>query len=189
MFDIPCVLFAGGKSSRMGEDKALLPFSTSATLTEFQYKRLKKIFHNVFISCKDKNKFDFEASFIEDVTDQATFAPTAGFISAFQILQEDAFFAISVDTPFISKEIITQLILHDSKSNDATIACNKDAIQPLCGIYHRTLEKEFIKMLQTENHKLGFLLKNSDTKLLSFEDDRAFFNINNPQEYKQALTL
>ncbi|HIP14156.1 MAG TPA: molybdenum cofactor guanylyltransferase, partial [Sulfurimonas autotrophica] len=27
MFDIPCVIFAGGKSSRMGENKTLLPFA------------------------------------------------------------------------------------------------------------------------------------------------------------------
>ena len=43
-FEIPCVILSGGKSSRMGEDKSLLPFSSSKTLIEYQYKRLKPYF-------------------------------------------------------------------------------------------------------------------------------------------------
>jgi len=66
MFNIPCVIFAGGKSSRMGENKALLPFAGFETLTEYQYTRLSKIFSSVYISCKDKSIFSFDANFIED---------------------------------------------------------------------------------------------------------------------------
>ena len=47
MIDIPCVIFAGGKSSRMGEDKALLAFGEFPTLTQFQLNKLQKIFKNV----------------------------------------------------------------------------------------------------------------------------------------------
>ena len=95
MFDIPCVIFAGGKSSRMGEDKALLPFSTFDTLTEFQHSRLSKIFNNVYISIKDKSKFNFEATFIEDVKVNNIFAPTAGFVSVFKELKDEKIFVLS----------------------------------------------------------------------------------------------
>ena len=44
-------------------------------------------------------------------------------------------------------------------------------------------------MIDTDNHKLGFLLKNSNTKFVPFEDEKAFLNLNNPSEYKEALTL
>lgn len=43
LLDIPCVIFAGGKSSRMGEDKALLPFGNFKTLTQYQLTRLQKV--------------------------------------------------------------------------------------------------------------------------------------------------
>jgi len=36
------IIFAGGKSSRMGRDKALLPFGGYDTLTEYQYRRLSQ---------------------------------------------------------------------------------------------------------------------------------------------------
>jgi len=43
-FDIPCVILCGGKSSRMGEDKALLPFGEYSTLVQYQYERLQSVF-------------------------------------------------------------------------------------------------------------------------------------------------
>ena len=190
MLDLPCVIFAGGKSSRMGEDKALLPFADSPTLTEYQLQKLQKLFKNVYISCKTKDKFDFDASFIEDVkTSEDIFAPTTGFVAIFKELKEERFFAISVDSPFISKEIIEKIIEKDSLHVDATIAKTAFGMQPMCGIYHRSLEKKFLYMLKENNHKLGYLLKTSNTNFIEFEDEKAFLNLNNPQEYQEALTL
>lgn len=189
MINIPCVIFAGGKSSRMGEDKALLPFGEYSTLSEFQLRKLQKIFTNVYISCKNKSKFDFVANFIEDTPTNSVYAPTAGFTASFRTLDCEKFFAISVDTPFISENEINDLIDKDNSSLDATIAILNDKMQPMCGIYHRSLYKHFLHMIDTDNHKLGFLLKNSNTKFVPFEDEKAFLNLNNPSEYKEALTL
>ena len=189
MISIPCVIFAGGKSSRMGEDKALLPFGSFSTLTEYQLARLSKIFSNVYISCKDKNKFNFDANFIEDVPSQNTYAPTLGFVSAFKRLKTESFFAISVDSPFIDESIIQTLVDSDTNENgnDATVAKTDRGMQPLCGIYHNSLEKKFQEMQKTDNHKLGFLLKNSRTSYVYFKDEEPFLNLNNPQEYEIAL--
>ena len=189
MLDIPCVIFAGGKSSRMGEDKALLPFSSFETLTEFQLSRLSKIFQTVYVSCKDKNKFNFDANFIEDISSEDVFAPTAGFIAIFKELKEDRFFALSVDAPFVGRAEIETLLHADSIEFDATVSKTDRGIQPMCAIYHRSLEKEFAKMLQEENHKLGLLLKNSNTQYIYFKNEESFLNLNNPKEYQEALAL
>ena len=189
MLDIPCVIFAGGRSSRMGEDKALLPFAGFDTLTQFQLSRLQKIFKTVYISCKSKDKFNFNASFIEDVKTKDTFAPTAGFIAIFETLQTDSFFALSVDAPFVMDIQINKLIDADHKDLDACVAQTDFGIQPMCGIYHRSLYKEFKKMLLDDNHKLGYLLKTSNTRKILFNDEKPFLNLNKPQDYKEALTL
>ncbi|WP_304545952.1 molybdenum cofactor guanylyltransferase MobA [Sulfurimonas microaerophilic] len=188
MIQIPCIIFAGGKSSRMGEDKALLPFGSAATLTQYQYTRLLKIFQNVYISTKTKEKFEFDANFIED-QHQELFAPTTGFISSFSILDSDRFFAISVDTPFIDEIIIQTLFEHDQDTNDATIATLEGKMQPLCGIYHRSLLNAFKEMEQNNIHKLGYLLKNSNTQLVHFNDENKFLNLNNKEEYKKGLEI
>jgi len=189
MLDIPCVIFAGGKSSRMGEDKALLPFSSFETLTEFQLSRLSKIFKTVYISCKDKYKFDFDANFIEDISTENIFAPTMGFIAAFKELKEERFFALSVDAPFISIDEIEKLLNADTIQYDATVSKTDKGIQPMCAIYHRTLEEKFVRMLQEDNHKLGYLLKNSNTQYIYFKNEKSFLNLNNPKEYQEALAL
>lgn len=189
MLDIPCVIFAGGKSSRMGKDKSLLPFAGFTTLTEFQYSRLTKIFRNVYISCKESSKFTFEANFIEDAKDTTVFAPTTGFIAALECLNEDKFFTISVDSPFVDKNIIQTLIDADKSSSDATIAKTQEGIQPLCGIYHRSLYKGFLNMQKENRHKLGLLLKNAHTNYIYFTDTDPFLNLNHPHDYQQALAL
>ncbi len=188
MFKTPCVLFAGGKSSRMGEDKSLLPFGDFETLTEFQYSRLSQIFSHVYISCKDKNKFHFNAKFIEDSKTSGTYAPTLGFISAFESLGE-SFFAISVDSPFVDIEIIKRILSADKETDDATIAKTDEGVQPLCGVYHPTLLPAFKDMLTKETHKLGFLLKNVKTQFLDFQDTKKFLNLNHPHEYQKALQI
>jgi len=63
---LPLIIMAGGKSSRMGSDKALLPFSTFPTLTEYQLQRFKP-FESIHVSAKNSAKFHFDASFIEDI--------------------------------------------------------------------------------------------------------------------------
>jgi molybdopterin-guanine dinucleotide biosynthesis protein A len=189
MLQIPCVIFAGGKSSRMGEDKALLPFAGYSTLTHYQYQRLSKIFQTVYISCKDTSLFTFEANFIEDDKNRDIYAPTAGFVAAYKAIADERFFAISVDSPFIDKSIIAKLIKCDSKNADATVAKTAEGIQPLCGIYHRSLEAKFQTMLENNNHKLGLLLKNAKTTFCPFEDTDLFLNMNHPEDYKKALAL
>ena len=173
----------------MGEDKSLLPFGGFNTLTHYQLSKLSKLFKTVYISSKDKNKFDFEANYIEDIKTDSTYAPTVGFISIFQELECDKFFAISVDSPFINESVIKKLIQNDLENSDATIAKTKFGIQPLCGIYHRSLESKFLEMLESDNHKLGYLLKSSNTTFVDFEDEVAFLNLNNPSEYQEALEL
>lgn len=189
MFDIPCVIFAGGKSSRMGEDKSLLPFGTFNTLTEFQHSRLSKIFKTVYISCKEKSKFNFKAEFIEDIKTSSTYAPTAGFIAIFEYLTSESFFAISVDSPFIGEDEIKKIVASDRADADATVAKTPRGIEPMCGIYHRSTNEKFSYMLKEDSHKLGHLLKSSNTLYVEFEDEKPFLNLNHPHEYKEALTL
>ena len=194
MLDIPCVIFAGGKSSRMGKDKTLLPFGGFDTLTQYQLNKLCNIFKTVYISCKNKDKFDFlkndeDVNFIEDVKTNNVYAPTPAFIAVFEHLKCDRFFALSVDTPFVDALVINKILNLDAQDVDATVAQTASGIQPLCGVYHRSLEHKFSKMLNDNNHKLNLLLKSSKTTFVEFEDEKKFLNLNHIYEYKEALKL
>jgi molybdopterin-guanine dinucleotide biosynthesis protein A len=182
-FNIPIVLFAGGKSSRMGRDKALLPFNTYNTLSQFQYEKYKKLFNRAYLSAKD-NKFDFDAEIIFDK--YKDFSPLIGIISAFETLKYDEIFILSIDTPFISKEIIYELI-KNKEGYDVIAAQTKDGKQPLCGIYKRSVLEVALLHQQNNNHRMGSLLNSVNTKFLFFDDTNSFTNLNYPKEYQEAL--
>ena len=60
-----CVILAGGKSSRMGRDKTVLPFGGFATLTHYGAHKFGRIFERVFVSSKF-DKFNPPLPLIKD---------------------------------------------------------------------------------------------------------------------------
>ncbi|MEA1879120.1 MAG: molybdenum cofactor guanylyltransferase MobA [Campylobacterota bacterium] len=189
-YPIPAVIFAGGKSSRMGKDKALLPFKAYPTLSEFQYYRLTELFQTVYLSSKE-HKFNFSCNIIEDVYKQSS--PLVGIISVLETLKTDAVFILSVDAPLVDKEVInmlylTKLALDDSNAHyDAIIAQSPNGLEPLCGIYTSHILTRAKQHLEANNHKLHTLLKVSKIKLVHFDDSIPFSNLNTPEQYKAIL--
>lgn len=186
-FPLTCVIFAGGKSSRMGQDKSLLPFGGYASLTEYQHVRLSPLFNRTFISAKEIDKFDFDADIIPDIVETGIYAPTAGFVSTFEHLDDERVFVLSVDTPFVTAEQIGELLANDSSGLDAVIAKTASGSHPMCGIYHRSLLTSFKRMLDDDNHRLAQLLKEAKTCFVTFDNEDAFANLNHPHEYEAAL--
>ena len=186
---IPCVIFAGGKSSRMGKDKAFLPFAKSPTLIGHQVNRLKKLFTLVYISAKEEGKFkDIDAPVLTDLSKNDIHAPTLGLISTFhQLKSEDAFFVLSVDTPFVNEELIQKLSDVPRETYDAVIARSSTGIHPLCGIYTRTLEAALNEMVEKGEHKLTKLLDSVNVCYVDVEDEELLLNMNTPDDYQHGL--
>lgn len=182
-FNLPCVIFAGGKSSRMGEDKALLPFGGFDTLTQFQLSRLKPLFSSIYISCKDSSKFSFDANFIEDM--DSSFAPAVAIDTIFCKLGCERFFAISVDTPFVGDSVISKLLEQDDACHDAVVPSVDGSLEPLCAIYHGAIRVKVQRAMAEQNYKLTSLL--DDALLVEFEPSEQFLNMNRPEDYQKAL--
>ena len=160
---IPAIIFAGGKSSRMGQDKALLPFANYNTLSEFQYSKLSSLFEKVYISSKEE-KFDFNVRVIADRYEESS--PLVGIISIFEALKADEIFILSVDAPFVDEEVIKKLLNHEEEF-DAIVAKSTSGAQPLCGVYRRSILPLAQKHLSEQNHRLNDLLSKSNTKYLA----------------------
>jgi len=171
----------------MGRNKALLPFGGYDTLAEYQYRRLTNYFTAVYLSVKTAELFDFDAPAILDPMDTDVYAPTAGFIAAFEQLDDERLFALSVDTPFVDEAEIATLVAADRPGIDATIAKSPTRSHPMCGIYHRSLLNDFYTMLRSNDHRLGKLLSKRRTRAVDFPDERPFTNLNHPNEYDDAL--
>lgn len=186
---IPCVILSGGRSSRMGEDKSLLPFKGFNTLIEYQYNKLSKIFTDLYISTKE-DKFDFikDDSDIKLIYDDGEiFSPMVALKSIFKSLDSNKIFIITVDTPFIYEQTIKTLI-EKSKSYDIVIAKDDEKTHNLCGVFSKKTLQKVEECLNNDIHKINYLLRNSQTMELSFHDKEQFLNLNTPEEYKYSLS-
>ena len=178
------VIIAGGKSTRMGKDKALLPFGKCDTLTQFQYAKLEKFFSKVYISTKE-NKFHFESSLIYDKYEASS--PLVAILSIFEALDVNSIFVLSVDTPFVNQKIIERIYMEDRDDIDIIIAKSPSGDQPLCGLYKKSILGHAYSQFKKGNHKLTDLLCLVNTKRVFFEEDNPFMNLNRPEDYKKAL--
>lgn len=180
------VIFAGGKSSRMGRDKALLPFGGYSTLSEYQYHRVSKLFDKVYISAKS-NKFDFEVEVIEDCYEESS--PLVGIVSIFESLDIEEVFVLSVDAPFVDGETIDRLYREARLSRDVIVASSPHGIEPLCAIYRRQVLSKARECIEHNNHKLQALLRSVDTQIVEFDREDVFMNLNYLEDYDRASLL
>lgn len=187
-FEIPCVILSGGKSSRMGEDKSLLPFSTSKTLIEYQYNRLKPYFKDVYISSKT-NKFDFlEKEFLILDENKDIFSPILALNTIFDKFENQKVFIITVDTPFVLIETINELI-NQSSDVDICIGETQDKTHNLCGVFSSSVNISIKSMIEKDIHKIFYLIKNNNHKIIQFNNNDEFININNKNEYVKASEI
>lgn len=184
---LPLVIVAGGKSSRMGSDKALLPFGDFKTLTEYQLNRLKPYFPSLYISAKNSAKFQFEASFIEDISSYSEHSPLIALLSILEHFQTPVC-VLSVDTPFVTPEVFEKLY-KQLDHHDAVIATSPCSSHQLCAIYAPSITEKIRELLSHNEHKIRLVLQQSNTHYVPFEDDTLFLNLNYPEEYNKAQEL
>ncbi|MCF6172883.1 MAG: molybdenum cofactor guanylyltransferase MobA [Campylobacteraceae bacterium] len=182
---MPCAIVAGGKSSRMGVDKALLPFKECKTLTQYQLQKVSNWFESIHISCKSRDKFDFEASFIEDSSKFDDFSPLVAIYSILEKLQTPVAI-LSVDIPFVTFDIYKKLYAN-LENFEAVIAKSPFGSHQMCAIYKPSILPILEKQIIDNNHKIKNLLARIETKYVEFKEDGAFFNLNKPCEYQEAV--
>ena len=181
------VILAGGKSTRMGKDKALLPFGDAPTLTHYLYERLSPLFSHLYVSAK-RDKFGGAFPMIYD-RDATTYSPLNALVTILETLPFERIFIVSVDTPLIDRSIIDRLYEHDASDYEALVASLQGKRQPLCAVYQRTALPKMREQLQADRHTLRALLDRLVVCDVHFDDhdiDR-FANLNRPEEYDRAL--
>lgn len=184
--DAVAVIVAGGKSSRMQQDKALLPFASYNSLAEYQYRRLSKIFSKVYLSSK-VNKFDFDAEVIEDIYEESS--PLVALVSVFEQLKVNECFFLSVDTPFVDEESIEKLYFEAKEEFDVVVAHSVKGLEPLCAIYRDSSLLEAKRRVEMNNHRLNAFIASLTYQTVEIEKEDVFMNLNYPEDYAKAKKL
>ncbi|WP_154413851.1 molybdenum cofactor guanylyltransferase MobA [Helicobacter pylori] len=187
--DIPCVLLAGGKSSRfitnnIQINKALMPFESYFILLEHQYMHLLKLFKKVIISAK--KSYELNATYLLE-RESDLFSPLFGIYNAFLTLQTPYIFFIPIDTPLVSFESIKALC--GVKNFSVVYAKSPTKEHYLISLWHQNSLNALNYALKTQNYRLSDLVKNTSSIAMHFNKEEEFLNLNTLKDYELAVQI
>lgn len=174
------LILAGGKSSRMGKDKALIKVKRK-TILDNTAEILDSYSDEVFISINSNQRSEPNRSKYQTLVDQSGLkGPMAGILSAAMHDSDSAWIIVSCDLPLLDRSTIQYLIEKRAKDKYATFyASNKNDIEPLCGIY----EPRLLKMLISDPSIIikmspQLTLRKMDIEVIDSISSDALFNLN-----------
>ncbi len=185
------LVLAGGKSQRMGIDKATLSFHGKPQLV-WAYELLSTVCERTFVSVRPDQTDDPTRRTLPQILDlRPGTGPIAGIYSALNSHPSSAWLVLACDLPFLSRLTLDHLIAHRDSARIATAfrSAHDGLPEPLCTIWEpRSLVRiqEWVALGKECPRKL---LINSDTALLDQPDARALDNVNTPQERAAADAL
>lgn len=184
--NISSIILAGGKSKRMGTDKAFLKLNNKL-LIDIAIELAEKVSDNIIISGTDNRLENYKYPVLKDVIPEI--GPVGGIYTCLSQAENDYSLVLSCDMPFVSMELVERII---SKVNneDIIVPFNNNYFEPLCALYHKRVLPIIKDMIANKNYKLHNLILNSNYKALAFKelncDANAFRNFNTPEDLKNA---
>jgi len=184
------VVLAGGKSKRMGRDKANLIIGNEIILNH-SIHLLQQFVHEIFISVNEsKYKTINHISYLPDSI--KNIGPTGGIFTALKIIN-NPIIVLPCDMPFVTKNHLKLLISNYIPHVDAVIASSEKGREPLLGIYAPSFLIKLEYNLKKKEYSLQKILRSSRVKFVEFREagyiTDGFFNINNPEDYKIAKKI
>lgn len=176
--EISGFVLAGGRSSRLGRDKALLlwpPGKTaegkSQTLLQHSIDRLQSVCTTVSV-CATRGDLPFTGVVIPDALPGS--GPLGGIVAALENSVTDWNLMLAVDLPFLPVEVLRAMVVACSgpaspsldqsyPGSPPPVACVLPQYdgrpQPLCGLYHRALARGLRAALDAGNFKVMTALR------------------------------
>ncbi|MBI0578178.1 molybdenum cofactor guanylyltransferase [Neobacillus cucumis] len=186
------IILSGGKSSRMGTNKALLKINEKTNI-ERLVEELKGFFSEIILVTNHPDEYQFLG--VKMVSDRFPgLGPLAGLHAGLQESTQEVNVAVACDMPFVSGELAEKIA---AKLNgfDAAIPVIEGKKQPLFAAYGRRILPVVEASLEKGNLRMTQLFDDLQVLYLTEEDlpgyskpilERTFFNMNYPEEYEKA---
>ncbi|MBU2494255.1 MAG: molybdenum cofactor guanylyltransferase [Bacteroidetes bacterium] len=199
--NITAIVLAGGKSSRMKTNKALLKIG-NLSIINILVEKLDLLFNSVIIISNFPDEYTETGKIIyKDI--YPFLGPVAGIHSGLFHSNTENNFIISCDMPLITIEAIKYLQNFPSEK-DAVLYALHGNLQILCGIYKKRVyilaEQFLIKYKNIKNSKNKINLKLFDLikalnvdiiniDNLKFYNENLFFNMNTEKDYNYIIEM
>lgn len=184
-------VLAGGKSTRMGRDKAMLPLN-GRTLLEHALAVLRLVTKDVFILGSRQLYGNYGAEVIEDIFPGC--GPLGGIHAALSHATTKFSLVIAVDTPFLSPDFLSFMATR-ALASGAVVTTPEIAgyTQPLCAVYSMEFLPLAEQALKSGNYKIVPLfpkertlaIREAELARFAFTPEM-FDNLNTPEDLERA---
>ncbi|MCH7502929.1 MAG: molybdenum cofactor guanylyltransferase [Proteobacteria bacterium] len=183
------LVLAGGKSRRMGEDKALLVRDGTSQL-EHIAALLQALTDKVFVSTRAEQQDERVRRRFEQIVDQFDdIGPIAGILSATQEYPHVDWLVVACDLPNVDDETIRFLLANRSVEQPFTAyrSSHDDLPEPLCAVYRAGADEIIRKFVDEGLVCPRKILMRSDTCLLSQPNPASLDNVNTPGDLEHSV--
>jgi molybdopterin-guanine dinucleotide biosynthesis protein A len=174
-------VLAGGRSERMGRDKALLPFG-AATLVEYVAQTVRDVVGPVTL-IGDPAKFGHLG--LPVLPDELPgCGPASGIYTALRASATDWNLILACDMPGISADVLRSLVRAAEPAGRSCVAATGPDGQPepLCAFYHRRCLPALSRAIRDKRLKMRDLIKEIGAIWVKV-DASALANVNTPEEW------
>ena len=187
------VIQAGGRSVRMGEDKALKPFMDRPLIVRV-IDRLRPIADEMLLTTNSPEDYAFLnlPLFTDPKPDRGALG---GLYTALVSARNPTVAVAACDMPFVSAELFRAAAeIMGGEDADVVIGKTREGYQPFHAVYRREMCIPTIEAaIESNQWRVDSWLRQVRTRLLTNEEIRshdpeelAFLNLNTPEEFTQA---
>ncbi len=183
------LVLAGGRSTRMKQDKASLVYAGQTQL-EAAYESLCAVTEATFVSARQEQweggRFDHLPQIHDLFLDCG---PSGGILTALKAHPGVAWLVLACDLPYLNTETLENLIRTRNPLKIATAytSANDGLPEPLCAIYEPRAYARLLHFVALGYTCPRKVLINSNVELLELKHERALDNVNHPEEYEAAV--
>lgn len=187
MQSITGIVLAGGKSSRMGSDKALLPIK-GVPMLRLVCDRALSICDRVYVVTPWQKRYQQllceKCAFIREVQPQGEdSAPILGFAQGLAQVTTDWVLLLACDLPRLQVDVLQQWSKQlDNSRAIALLPRHAKGWEPLCGFYRQDSLTALTDFINAGGRSFQHWLQHQPVQALIASDAQMLFNCNTPDD-------
>jgi FdhD protein len=185
--DVTGVILAGGSSTRMGSNKALLPYQ-GGTFIESIHRRMAALFRDVIVVTNAPDLYRFmRCPKVADIV--PGLGGLSGIHAALRHAGTEHVFVVACDMPSVDGDLVRCMVAM-REGHDAVVPESASGIEPLCAVYGKGALPAIEEALRAGCGKVVSILPKVRVKVFSRDEVSlvdpgflSFRNINTPGDY------
>lgn len=175
------IVLAGGKSSRMGEDKSLLPVNGKPLIAHI-VDQLRDRFDEIIIGANDPEKYAFlNLPVVTDIEKDK--GPLMGIYSCLKASSNEVNFITACDIPVMNTKLIGDMIQMADGVDMVLPVGNENKYEPLFAIYNKSVIPSAETVLNNNCRRIIGLLNFAKVHFVDFDNSNWYENLNQKSDY------